>query len=159
MSATTPENSTPSSTAAAGNPVDRFLTQRPVWLVGVVAVLVGAVVTEGFALATRGLGVSMEVVGPGADEPAEIPVGGFATAVVMYSVLGILLAVALARWASRPARIFLVTTVALTAVSLVPPFLTEDTDTSTQLVLAVAHLVAAAVIIPALTRRLGQIRA
>ncbi|MGW0911727.1 DUF6069 family protein [Streptomyces sp. NPDC002784] len=136
--------------------LESSLAQRPVWLVGIVATVAGAVVTEAFALGARAAGVPMDAAGPGAAEAAEIPVGGFAGGVLFWSVAGIVLAVALARWARRPARVFTVTTVALTALSLVGPAVAPHTATSTQIVLAVSHVVAAAVIIPLLARRLSQ---
>jgi hypothetical protein len=63
-------------------------------------------------------------------------------------------AVVFARWAARPARAFLATTLALLALSLVGP-LTAQGTTATRLTLAGGHLIAAAVIIPAVTRRLA----
>ncbi|MFB8247033.1 DUF6069 family protein [Streptomyces sp. NPDC055952] len=131
---------------------------RPVWLTGLLATLAGAVVTEVLALAARAAGVPMEAASPGAKEAAAIPVGGFFGGVVFWSVAGIVLAVALARWARRPARTFTVTTVALTVLSLVGPAVAPHTAVSTQVVLAVSHLVAAAVIIPPLARRLSRVR-
>ncbi|WP_106981139.1 DUF6069 family protein [Streptomyces fulvoviolaceus] len=136
----------------------RSLATRPVWLVGVLATLAGAVVTEAFALVARAAGVPMDVAGPGQAEAAEIQVGGFAGGVLFWSIAGIVLAVALARWAERPARTFTVITVVLTALSLVGPALAPHTATSTQIVLAVSHVVAAAVIIPALALRLSHRR-
>ncbi|MGC5038740.1 MULTISPECIES: DUF6069 family protein [unclassified Streptomyces] len=153
MSATTPQTRTAPTTSAGG-----FLQARPVWLVGVLATLAGAVVTEAFALVTRAAGVPMEAASPGAGEAAEIPVGGFFGGVVFWSVAGIVLAVALARWARRPARTFTVTTVALTVLSLAGPAVAPHTAVSTQVVLAVSHLVAAAVIVPLLARRLSAVR-
>ncbi|MFS8198045.1 DUF6069 family protein [Streptomyces sp. CWNU-52B] len=129
---------------------------RPVWQVGALAVLAGAVVTEAFALVARAAGVPMAAASPGATEAAEIPVGGFAGGVLFWSVAGVVLALALARWARRPARTFLVVTVALTALSLAGPAVAPHTATSTQIVLAVSHVVAAAVIIPPLARRLSR---
>ncbi|WAU83275.1 DUF6069 family protein [Streptomyces sp. Qhu-G9] len=134
----------------------RFLATRPVWQVGALTVAAGALVTEGFALIARGAGVPMEAAGPGDTEAAAIPVGGFAGGVVFWSIVGIVLAVALARWAGRPARTFVVTTVALTVLSLAGPAVAPHTALSTQVVLAVSHVVAAAVIIPPLARRLSR---
>jgi uncharacterized protein DUF6069 len=165
MSATTPQiqttiTQTPSSSSSSTRS-SRFipsLATRPVWQVGALAVVAGAVVTEAFGLAARGVGIPMEAASPGATHAEEIPVGGFAGGVLFWSVAGIILAVALARWAKRPARTFFVTTVALTALSLAGPAVAPHTATSTQLVLAVSHVVAAAVIIPPLTRRLSHRR-
>jgi Family of unknown function (DUF6069) len=143
-------------TNPSGYPVRSFVTTRPVWLVGIVAALAGAVVTEVFALIPRSLGVSMKAAAPGGTAAQEIPPMGFAVGVLFYSVIGIVLAVALARWAKKPARTFLVTTVTLTALSLVPAIFAPYTADSTQVVLCLSHLVAAAVIIPQLTLRLRQ---
>ncbi|MFE9643964.1 DUF6069 family protein [Streptomyces sp. NPDC006365] len=155
MTGTTPQTQTIAQSSPSST---RSLATRPVWLVGVLATLAGAVVTEVFGLIARGAGVRMDAAGPGAKEAAEIPVGGFAGGVVFWSVAGIVLAVALARWAKRPARTFVVITVALTALSLAGPAVAPHTATSTQIVLAVSHVVAAAVIIPVLARRLAQQR-
>jgi FtsH-binding integral membrane protein len=153
MSATTPQTQ-----ARTESPTPGFLSTRPVWLVGVLATLAGAVVTEAFALVARAAGVPMEAAGPGAKEAAEIPAGGFGSGVVFWSVAGIVLAVVFARFAERPARTFTVTTVVLTALSLAGPVVAPHTATSTQIVLAASHVVAAAVIIPLLARRLSHVR-
>jgi hypothetical protein len=155
MSVTTPQTQAPQTTSRS---ISGLLSARPVWLVGVLATLAGAVVTEVFALVARAAGVPMEAASPGAKEAAEIPVGGFFGGVLFWSVAGIVLAVALARWARRPARTFTVTTVALTALSLAGPAVAPHTATSTQIVLAASHVVAAAVIVPLLARRLAHVR-
>ncbi|MFJ3622598.1 DUF6069 family protein [Streptomyces iakyrus] len=151
MSVTTPQ--TQAQRTESG-----LLSTRPVWLVGILATLAGAVVTEAFALVARAAGVPMEAASPGATEAAEIPVGGFFGGVLFWSVAGIVLAVVLARWAERPARTFTVTTVALTALSLAGPAVAPHTATSTQIVLAASHVVAAAVVVPLLARRLAHVR-
>ncbi|QQM46087.1 DUF6069 family protein [Streptomyces liliifuscus] len=157
MSATTTQTRSAASSLSAARSA-RLLDTRPVWLVGVLATLAGAVVTEAFGLIARGAGVPMEAASPGATEAAEIPVGGFFGGVLFWSVVGIVLAVVLARWAKRPARTFVVTTVVLTALSMAGPAVAPHTATSTQVVLAVSHLVAAAVIIPVVARRLSHRR-
>ncbi|MFF8012487.1 DUF6069 family protein [Streptomyces sp. NPDC007929] len=151
MSVTTPQSQVQRNESG-------LLTARPVWLVGILATLAGAVVTEGFALVARAAGVPMEAAGPGATEAAEIPVGGFFGGVLFWSVAGIVLAVVLARWAKQPARTFTVTTVVLTALSLAGPAVAPHTAGSTRIVLAVSHVVAAAVIVPLLARRLSHVR-
>lgn len=143
-------------TLAQSPSTTRSAATRPVWLVGVLATLAGAVVTEVFGLVCRAAGVPMEAASPGEKEAAAIPVGGFAGGVLFWAIAGIVLAVALARWAERPARTFVVITVVLTALSLVGPAAAPHTSTSTQIVLAVSHVVAAAVIIPLLARRLAR---
>ncbi|WP_328771779.1 DUF6069 family protein [Streptomyces sp. NBC_00286] len=156
MTATAPQTQTIAQSSSPSS--IRSLATRPVWLVGVLATLAGAVVTEVFGLIARGVGVPMDAASPGAKEAAEIPVGGFAGGVVFWSIAGIVLAVVLARWAKRPARTFVTITVALTALSLAGPAAAPHTATSTQIVLAVSHVVAAAVIIPVLARRLAHHR-
>lgn len=134
------------------------VTSQPVWRVGVLAAVAGAAVTEVFGLAGRAVGVPMEAASPGAESAQAIQPFAFAGGVLFWSVVGIVLAVALARWAKRPARTFAVTTVVLTVLSLAGPFAAPHTATATQILLALSHLVAAAVIIPALTVRLAHVR-
>ncbi|WP_345482543.1 DUF6069 family protein, partial [Actinopolymorpha pittospori] len=61
--------------------------------------------------------------------------------------------VALARWARHPRRTFLRTTVVLTALSLVPDAI-ADASSPTKALLMLTHLVAAAIVVPAIARRL-----
>ena len=61
----------------------------------------------------------------------------------------------MARWAKHPARTFTITTVALTVVSLVPPALAGATTTGTKLILALTHVVAALIVVPALRHELN----
>jgi hypothetical protein len=93
-------------------------------------------------------GISMVVGG------ASIPVLGFAVLTVIFSVVGLVLALGLARTARRPRRAFVRTTIALTALSLVPDVL-ADASAATKVLLMVTHLVAAAIVIPAIARRLS----
>jgi hypothetical protein len=67
--------------------------------------------------------------------------------------VGVLIALALRRWSSRPATWFQRTTVLLTAISLVPP-LASGADAGTAAALIVLHLVAASVVIPTMVGRL-----
>lgn len=71
---------------------------------------------------------------------------------------GTVLAVLLARYAKHPARIYLRATLGLTALSLLVPLSAADTALSTRLMLAIAHLLAAAIVIPTVTRRLTAAR-
>jgi hypothetical protein len=65
----------------------------------------------------------------------------------------VVLALALRQWSDRPVQWWWRTTVALTAVSLVPPFLAAA-DTPTALTLALLHLLAAALVVPMVARTL-----
>ncbi|BCL13459.1 DUF6069 family protein [Micromonospora sagamiensis] len=139
-------------------PSSRFassLVTRPVWLVGILAALAGAVTAEAFTLVARAAGVPMAAAGVWEEKAQKIPVGAVAQSVVLWSIGGIVLAVVLARWARRPARTFVVAAVAFTVLSLAGPGLAQDTAVSTQVVLAATHVVAATVIISILARRLS----
>jgi len=107
-----------------------------------------AATAAGAALA-RVAGVDFEVP----DGGETIPVSGVAFVTGVFSLVGVGLALALARWSARPAERFVASTVALTAVSLVPPFVV-GASLRTSLALVALHLVAAAVVIPALARGL-----
>jgi hypothetical protein len=85
---------------------------------------------------------------------APIPVSGFATLTAVFSVVGLALAMVLARTARRPRTAFVRTTIALTALSLVPDVL-ADASATTKMLLMLTHVVAAAIVIPAIARRLS----
>ena len=114
---------------------------------GVAAAAVAGAATTAVAAAGRAAGISLDVQG------APIPLSGFAVLTVAFSLVGLVIAVALAKWARHPRRVFVRTTVVLTALSLVPDLL-ADAAWSTRLLLMVTHLVAAAIVIPAVARRL-----
>jgi uncharacterized protein DUF6069 len=114
---------------------------------GAVATVLAAVATSAVAAAGQAVGISLDISG------APIPVPGFATLTVMFSVVGLLIAVGLRRFARHPRTTWIRTTVALTVLSLVPDVLV-DAAATTRMLLMVTHLVAAAVVIPAVARRL-----
>lgn len=58
--------------------------------------------------------------------------------------------------ARRAARIYLRTALPLLALSLAAPLSAADTATSTKLTLSAAHLVAGAIVIPTVARRLRR---
>jgi peptidoglycan/LPS O-acetylase OafA/YrhL len=95
------------------------------------------------------------VAGPLEIAGEAIPTVGFAQMTMLGSVIGTVLAVVLARRARRPQRTFVVTTVALTALSILPDVLADATS-STRFVLALTHVIAAAIVIPALAHKLSQ---
>jgi hypothetical protein len=117
-------------------------------LAGAGATVAAAVATSLVAAAGQAVGVTTEISG------LPIPVEGFATLTVIFSVLGLVIATVLRRFARRPRTAWLRTTVALTALSLVPDAL-ADATTSTKALLMLTHLVAAAIVIPAVARRLN----
>lgn len=115
---------------------------------GAVATVLAAAATAAVAAAGQAVGISLDVSG------VPIPVSGFAVLTVIFAVLGLLIALMLRRFAGRPRTAWIRTTVALTVLSLVPDVL-ADADTSTKALLMVTHVVAAAIVIPAVARRLS----
>jgi len=85
---------------------------------------------------------------------APIPAFGFAVLTAIFSVVGLVLALVLARLARRPRAAFVRTTLVLTALSLVPDVL-ADATAATKVLLMLTHVVAAAIVIPAIARRLS----
>ena len=116
---------------------------------GLLATLAAMAATTLAAALARALDVDFAIP----DGGATIPLSGFASVTGFFSIVGVVLAVALLRWSARPAERFVWTAVSLTAISLVPPFLV-GADTATVTALVLLHLVAAAVMIPVLARSL-----
>lgn len=114
---------------------------------GAVATALAATATAAVAAAGQAVGISLAVAG------TPIPPSGFATLTVVFSVVGLVVALVLRRFAGSARTAWIRTTVALTALSLVPDVL-ADADASTKVLLMVTHLVAAAIVIPAVARRL-----
>jgi Family of unknown function (DUF6069) len=130
--------------------------RRPVWLVSAAAGAAALVVTEVFWAAARLAGVPIAAAGFGQAKAQPVTVGLIAMGIFTCAFWGTVLAVVIARYATRPARAYLATTMALTAASLVMPLSAADTATSTKFTLAAAHVLAAAIIIPVVTRRLAR---
>ncbi len=112
---------------------------------GFMATLAAMVATTLTAALARAVGVDFEVPNGG----ETIPLSGVAVVTGFFSVVGILIAAGLLRWSARPAERFVQTAVSLTAISLVPPLVSEA-DTATIAALLGLHLVAATVMIPTL---------
>jgi hypothetical protein len=121
---------------------------KPLVIAGLIATAVAAAATTAVAAAGEFAGVSLAVGG------APIPVAGFAMLTAVFSVVGLVLALVLARTVRRPRTAFVRTTVVLTALSLVPDVL-ADASTATKVLLMLTHVVAAAIVIPAVARRLS----
>jgi hypothetical protein len=117
-----------------------------VWT-GVAAAVIASAATMAAAAAGHAVGISLDMGGEA------IPVLGFATLTAVLSLVGLVLAVVLSRVARHPRGIFVRTTAALTALSLVPDLLANATS-ATKLLLMTTHLVAAAIVVPAVARRL-----
>ncbi|TNH27251.1 hypothetical protein FHG89_18740 [Micromonospora orduensis] len=116
---------------------------------GVVAtVAAGAATMAVAAAAGHAAGVSLDVGG------APIPVTGFGVLTAVFSLIGVVVAALMSRFARRPRRTFVRTTVVLTVLSLVPDVIV-DAGVGTKALLMLTHLVAAAIVIPAVARRLA----
>ncbi len=127
-------------------------TARPTfWKSGVVSGIAAAVATTLIAVAARAADVSLAVDGE------KIPLLGFAQLTLVGALIGTVMARVMSRRARQPRRTFVVTTVVLTALSLVPD-VTVDAPTSSKLVLMLTHVVAAAIVVPALANRLSTQR-
>ena len=116
---------------------------------GLVAGLLAALVVLGLALLAGAAGVSFELP----DGEKSIPWLAFPQLVVVGTLIGLGIAAVARRRSARPARTFVVVTGTLTALSLVTPFLAGG-DAATEWTLVGLHLVAAALVIPAIARRL-----
>jgi hypothetical protein len=148
---------TATTTFSTTRPADRSAAQSParirrsVWRTGVVAGVAASIVTTAFAALMHAVDVSLKVSGQ------SIPALGFGELTLVAALIGTVIAVVLSRRSARPRRVFLNTTIALTLVSLVPDVL-ADAHTATRFVLAGSHLLAAAILIPALASSLAVSR-
>lgn len=123
---------------------------RRLAVTGLVATIAAMVVTTLAAALARAGGVDFEIPDGGGET---IPLGGFAVVTGFFSLVGVVIAAALLRFSAHPPRRFMWTAVSLTALSMVPPLIAGG-DAATTIALVGLHLVAAAVMIPALTRSL-----
>ncbi|RLP93311.1 hypothetical protein EAD89_06660 [Micromonospora sp. BL4] len=114
---------------------------------GVIAAVAASAATMAVAAVGHAAGISLDLDG------APIPVAGFGVLTVAFSLIGVVIAALLSRFARRPRRTFVRTTVVLTVLSLVPDVI-ADAGTATKALLMLTHLVAAAIVIPAVARRL-----
>jgi hypothetical protein len=135
-------------TATLTTPVhDTTGTRSPLAVPGILAAAVAALATSTVAALGQAAGTGLDVAG----EP--IPVSGFAVLTAVFSLVGLAIATVLRSRARHPRQAFVRTTVVLTALSLVPDAL-ADAAGQTRLLLMLTHLVAAAIVVPALARRL-----
>ncbi|MFB4303550.1 DUF6069 family protein [Actinomadura sp. NTSP31] len=121
-----------------------------------VATVLAAAATEAFTALVRVAGVHLAVGDPGGGASSVVPLdpGACAIALVMVMVFGFGLAALINRRSSRPARAYTLAASALALVSLAAPLTAAATSTGTRLTLVAAHLIAAAVIVPLVGRRL-----
>lgn len=118
------------------------------WRPGLKAGVVAAVATTTVASVASALGVSFESA-PG----DAIPLLGFAQLTLLFTVVGVLMARTIRNHGRQPRSTFTRTAVALTVLSVVPD-LSMSFDAASKLTLMLTHIVAAAIVIPALSSRL-----
>jgi hypothetical protein len=125
---------------------------RPsLWKGGLAAGAVAAVATTAVVEVARMGGVSVGIDGE------SIPILGFAQMTLLFTVVGVLIARTLRNRSAQPRSRWLSVTVALTALSFVPD-LAAQTDTGSRLVLMLTHVVAAAIVIPTVAKRMPDHR-
>ena len=125
---------------------------------GAISGVVAAAAVTALVYGAKAAGVEMMAAPQTASAAEDLPMWAFPQSVLTSAVLGVLLALALNRCAKRPAATFLVVTAVLTVVSFAGPITTGFATTATRLVLAATHVVAAAIIVPAIARRLPAAR-
>jgi hypothetical protein len=148
MTATTTLTATSTGPTTAPAPLQRSTTKQ-IRRTGLLAGLAASVATSTTAAAASAADLSLKVGGKA------IPVIGFAQVTFVAAIIGTVMAVVMSHRARRPRPMFVVSTIALTALSIVPD-VTADAQTATRLVLALTHVVAASIVIPALSSRLSD---
>ena len=149
---------TAASAHAPAAPSASFLARRPVWQVSYLSGLAASVVVETWGLAARAAGVPMTAAGLGSHHATPVTVGMFAMGTMVVTFWFTFAVVLMARFAKDPRRAYLRVALPLLALSLAVPLTAADTATSTKLTLASAHLIAGAIIIPVVARRLSRPR-
>src|SRR5919112_599026 len=97
----------------ASGQISRIHRLRGLAGTGFIAALAAMVATTLAAALAQAVGVDFEVP----DGGETIPLSGFGVVTGFFSVVGVVIAVALRRWSARPAQRFVWTAVSLTAIS------------------------------------------
>jgi peptidoglycan/LPS O-acetylase OafA/YrhL len=146
----------PSTPPVASRTFGDRLAAVAVWRVAALAGVTAAVAVTAVAGVAELAGVPMEAAEKSAPAGEHIPLYAYAFSTLMSVAVGTLIAAVLYRKASRPARAFTIVALALTALSFGLPHTTGHATTATRLVLDLTHVVAAAIVIPAIAHRLGR---
>jgi peptidoglycan/LPS O-acetylase OafA/YrhL len=139
------------ATVTPATPSPTLPATPSLWRPGLVAGVAAAAATVALAAVAHASGVSLETA-PG----KAIPAIGFGQLTLFFTAVGVLIARTIRRRAGQPRSTFTRTAVVLTALSVVPDVVLS-TDTATKLTLVLTHLVAAAIVIPALSSRLPEL--
>ena len=113
---------------------------------------------EAWGLGARAAGVPMRAAGLGSHHATPVTVGMFAMGTMVVTFWFTFAVILMARVSKNPRRTYLRTALPLLALSLAVPVTAADTAVSTKLTLAAAHLIAGAIIIPVVARRLARPR-
>ena len=141
---TTQTSAATTTAPAAGRPA--------VWKHGLAAATAAAATTTVLAALASAAGISF------ADRTgASIPLAGFPELTLVFSLLGAGIAAVMARTARRPRPTFVRTALTLTGLSFVPD-LTFGFGAGSAATLIALHTAAAAIVVPALARRLAPTR-
>ncbi len=119
------------------------------WPTAVVAGLAASAATTALAAVSHAAGASLEVSGE------MIPLLGFAQLTFIFSMVGLLIALGVRRWAGNPRQVWVRSTVVLTALSLIPDVL-ADASSATKITLMATHVLAAAIVIPAVAAKFAR---
>ena len=131
-------------------PAEQAVAAKPIWRAGLAAGLAAAAATVAVAGIAHAAGVSLETA------PGEaIPLIGFGQLTLFFTAIGVLIAKGIGRRARQPRSTFTRTTVVLTALSIVPD-LAMSAGAATKVTFVLTHVVAAAIVIPALSSRLAE---
>src|SRR3954469_22007073 len=130
---------------------------RKLLLVNLAATVAAGAASEAWAAIVRGMGVGLNVGDPfgSADHTTPITFGACAFSIALCMVLGTAIGAGINCRARRPAHTYVVVAVTLTVVSLGAPLAAAGATAATKFTLIVAHLIAAAVIIPLVARCLA----
>jgi hypothetical protein len=152
MTTTVSTRTTVSTATSRRAPLGRLL------LVNLGATVAAGVATEAWVGVARAAGADPRIGDPFGDPSSamELPFGACATSIAMCMVLGTTIAVLLNWRARRPAYTYVVTAAVLTFVSLGAPLVSAGASAGTKVTLIVAHLLAAAVIVPVVARCLAR---
>jgi hypothetical protein len=142
---TTTFASTTTPTATTTSAVDRPV----IWKPAVVAGLAAAALTTVIVAVARATDIPVAVSGE------KIPLMAFGQFTFVGALLGLGLARLITNRSRHPYRTFVRTTIALTVLSIAPDII-ADATTGSKLVLALTHVVAAAVILPTIAGRLAH---
>ena len=126
-------------------------TTTSMWRPAAAAGVAAAAATAAVATVAHAAGVPLTLDG----EP--IPPSGFAVMTLVCVAVGFGIAVAMRRWARRPQRAFVRSSLALTAVSFLPDLLVPAASADTRITLMATHVVAAAIVIPVIAARLDRV--